>query len=129
MKTGAHIALALTGALGLASMPLQAAEAWSTLQMKQKMAVSFDEGDKHIVGYFVEKEGACKLTLMIGASLRSLEAQRDPAPSRVVVKVPLGRSVEFDTIDGKSLSFASEDNARMMSALELDRLALNASFR
>jgi hypothetical protein len=66
---------------------------------------------------------------MIGASLRSQEAQRESAPSRVVAKVPSGRSVEFDTIDGKSLSFACEDNARMMSALELDRLALNAPFK
>jgi hypothetical protein len=123
MKTRAGFALALVGALSSANAPLQAAEAWSSMKLRPRMAVSFDEGDKHVVGYFLSEGRACKLTLMIGASLHSLDERRDASPSRVLVRIPSGRSVQFDTIEGKTVSFSCEEDARSMNAVELDHLA------
>ena len=126
MKTGARIvALALAGVLGYGNVPLHAAEHWSPLKMKPMMAASLDEGDKHIVGYFVEDGGVCKLTLMITDSSNNSDVEPTNKPSRLLVTVSSGKSAKFDTIEGKTISFSCEENARSMSATELDHLALH----
>lgn len=122
MKSGAHnFALALAVALVCANVPLHSAVAGSISQMKPMRALSLDVGDKHIVGYFLGEDGACKLTLMIGDALRETGQAK---PSRVVVSIAVDRSAKFDTVEGKTLSFACENGAQAMSVAELDHLAL-----
>jgi hypothetical protein len=123
MKIGAHIvAIALAGALTGVQVPLQAAESWSSLNMRPMHAVSFDEGDKHVVSYFLNQSGVCKLTVMIEDMSRADEPA--PAkPSRMQVSVAPGKAARFDTVEGKTRSFACEDDARSMSVTELDHLA------
>src|SRR5216684_3724350 len=73
MKTGKRIVIsAFGGALCLAaSTGLSAAESWSPTTMKPLMAKSLDVGSKHVVSYFLNADGRCKLTLMIaGAASR-----------------------------------------------------------
>src|SRR5208337_505659 len=116
MKTGARFfAFALAGALACANVPLHSEEARSPLKMKPMKAVSLDVGDKHVVSYFLNDGGACRLTLMIADSLDAAPAQ----PSRVVAAISSSKSARFDTVQGKTLSFSCENGAQSMSVAEL----------
>ncbi len=120
MKSGKPIlAAALGGALSLAaSAELTAAESWSVLTMKPLMAASFDAASNHIVGFFVNANGLCKLTLMIG------DAKETDAPaSRLLLIVDPGRSARFDAADGKTLQFACKSGAAAMTATRIESVA------
>jgi hypothetical protein len=126
MKTGKCIvATAFGGALCLAaSTNLSAAEAWSNVKMKPLMAASFDVGAKHVVGYFLNTDSRCKLTLMIAEATYD----EDHAPSAPTLRVQLtvnpGKKAHIDTDEGKSLHFACEPNALAMDVVLLDRIAM-----
>jgi hypothetical protein len=125
MNTGNRMAAtALGGALCLAtSMGLSAAESRSPTLMKPLMATSLDVGSKLVVGYFLNADGQCKLTLMIA------DAPRDDnvAPSGQILRLRLmvepGRAALVDTTDGKLLQFACEPDAQAMNATLLDQIA------
>lgn len=123
MKAGERIvATALGGALLFAaSGGLRAAENQSQATMKPLMAVSLDAGTKHVVGYFVSDDGVCKLTLMVAENAD--DGGEHVAPSRLQAAVAGGKSVRFDTIEGKSLHFACKPGARAMTVVALDRVA------
>lgn len=129
MKIGAHILnLALAGALGFVSVPLHAAEPWSSAKMTPLHAVSLNQGEKRVVAYFVEQDGVCNLAVTIG----DLPNDGDDVPTtkifRVVVDIASGRSARVDSPMAKTLSFSCEDEARSMSFTELDRVALESRF-
>jgi hypothetical protein len=125
MKSGAHIAaIALIGAMVCSNVPLQAAETQSITRMRPLMAASLDAGNNHIVSYFLSENGVCRLTLMIDEHL-SRDDIEATTPTRLQVSVLSGDVARFGTMDGKTLQFACEDGARMMSATELGRVALN----
>jgi len=128
MKIGAHIfVLALAGALGYANVPLHAAEAWSPVKMKPMRAISLDEGDKHIVSYFINGGDGCKLTMIISDMLESANDEiPDTKPSRVVAEIASGRSAAIDTVRGKALGFLCAEDALSMTVTKTDRLALDS---
>ena len=109
MKSGNPIvAAALGGALCLAtSANLSADESWS-VTMKPLMAASFEAASNHIVGFFVNANGLCKLTVMIG---EAREASETPA-SRLQLIVEPGRRARFDAADGDTLQFACKPGGR-----------------
>jgi hypothetical protein len=115
----AILAAALGGALSLAvSAELTAAESWSVSTMKPLMAASFDAASNHIVGFFVNTNGLCKLTLMIG------DAEDPNAPaSRLLLVVNPGRSARFDAADGNTLQFACKSGAMAMTAARIASVA------
>lgn len=120
MKSGKPILLAaLGGALFLAAnAELTAAESWSATTMKPLMAASFDAASNHILGFFVNANGLCKLTLMIG------EAEEPNAPaSRLLLVVAPGRRARFDAADGNSVQFACESGAVAMTATRVKSVA------
>jgi hypothetical protein len=120
MKSGKPIlAAALGGALCLAaSSELTADESWSQLTMKPLMAASFNAASNHIVGFFVNANGLCKLTLMIG------DAEDPNAPaSRLLLVVDPGRSARFDAADGNTLQFACASGAMAMTATRIASIA------
>jgi hypothetical protein len=121
MKSGKTIvAAALGGALCLAtSAELTADESWSVLTMKPLMAASFDAASHHIVGFFVNANGLCKLTLMIGEAVGATDA---PA-SRLLLIVEPGRHARFDASDGNTLQFACKSGAQAMTATKLESIA------
>jgi len=124
MKTGAHILdLVLAGALGCVSVPLHAAELGSPAKLKPMQAVSLDQGDKQIVGYFVNDGGVCNLALMISDSPNGSQAVPAPNPSRVVVDIASGRSARIDSSTARTLNFSCEDGARSMNVTESGRAA------
>ena len=115
----AILAAALGGALSFAaSAEVTAAESWSVLTMKPLMAASFDAASNHIVGFFVNANGLCKLTLMVG------DAEKPNAPaSRLLLIVDPGRSARFDADDGNTLQFACKSGATAMTATSIKSVA------
>lgn len=117
-------AMTLCGAAILAaSLELGVAETRATQTMKPLAAVSFDTGPKHVVGYFVNVEGACKLTLAIN---EGGESAATSTTSRLQVSVDAGKSATFDTADGKALLFTCRPSAQTMTAVAIDRIASRA---
>jgi hypothetical protein len=115
----AILAAALGGALSFAaSAEVTAAEYWLVLTMKPLMAASFDAASNHIVGFFVNANGLCKLTLMVG------DAEKPNAPaSRLLLIVDPGRSARFDADDGNTLQFACKSGATAMTATSIKSVA------
>jgi hypothetical protein len=124
MKTAMRmVTAAFGGALCLAaSMGPSAAESRSPVTMKPLGAKSLDVGSKHVVSYFLNADGQCKLTLMIADATRE-----DSGPSAQVLRVRLmvepGRPALVDTTEGRMLQFACEPGAQAMNATLLDQVA------
>jgi hypothetical protein len=125
MKTGKRIVIAaFGGALCLAtSTGLSAAESWSPTTMKPLMATSLDVGSKHVVSYFLNADGRCKLTLMIADAARDENSERSAQILRLRLMVEPGRAALIDTTDGKLLQFGCEPGAQAMHATLLDQVA------
>jgi hypothetical protein len=125
MKTGKRIVIAaFGGALCLAaSAGLSAAESWSPTTMMPLMAKSLDVGSKHVVSYFLNADGRCKLTLMIADAARDENSERSAQILRLRLMVEPGRAALVDTTDGKLLQFACEPDALSMHATLLDQIA------
>jgi hypothetical protein len=125
MKTGKRIVIAaFGGALCLAtSTGLSATESWSPATMKPLMATSLDVGSKHVVSYFLNADGRCKLTLMIADAARDESSESSAQILRLRLMVEPGRAALVDTTDGKLLQFACEPGAQAMNATRLDRIA------
>ena len=125
MTTGKRILTAAIGAaLGLATtISLSAAESRSPTTMKPLKAISLDVGSKHVVGYFLNAEGQCKLTLMIADAARDESSEASAQVMRLRLMVEPGRSALVDTTDGRLLQFGCEPNAQAMNATLLDQVA------
>lgn len=116
------VAAALGGALYLAAIagPSIAGD-WSDITMTHLQAKNFDVGAKHIVSFYLKADGVCRLTLMIAES--TSEDAASAQTSRLQLVVVPGKSARFDTAQGKSLSFACEQNALAMIVRRIDRVA------
>jgi hypothetical protein len=125
VKTGKRIVTAaLGGALCLAtSMGLSAAASRSPATMKPLMATSLDVGSKHVVSYFLNADGQCKLTLMIADAARDEDSKPSAQILRLRLMVEPGRAALVDTTDGRLVQFACERDAQAMNATLLDQIA------
>jgi len=118
----------LTAAIGVAlclatTMSLSAAGSRSPTTMKPLNAISLDVGSKHVVGYFLNAEGQCKLTLMIADAARDESSEPSAQVMRLRLMVEPGRSALVDTTEGRMLQFACESQAQAMNASLLDQVA------
>jgi hypothetical protein len=125
MNTGRLIITAAFGAaLCLAaSMSPAAAESRSPTTMKPLKAISLDVGSKHVVGYFLNAEGRCKLTLMIADAVRDETQEPSAQIMRLRLMVEPGRAALVDTTDGRLLQFGCAGDAQAMNATVLDQMA------
>ena len=125
VKTGKRIVTAaLGGALCLAtSIGLSAAASRSPATMKPLMATSLDVGSKHVVSYFLNADGQCKLTLMIADAARDENSEPSAQILRLRLMVEPGKAALVDTTDGRLLQFACERDAQAMNATLLDQIA------
>jgi hypothetical protein len=125
MKTAKRIVtVAFGGALCLAtSMGLAAAESRSPVTMKPLGATSLDVGSKHVVGYFLNADGQCKLTLMIADAARDENSVPSAQILRLRLMVEPGRAALVDTTEGRLLRFGCEPDAQAMNATLLDQVA------
>jgi hypothetical protein len=125
VKTGKRMVIAALGAaLCLAtSVGPSAAASRSATAMKPLMATSLDVGSKHVVSYFLNADGQCKLTLMIADAARDENSEPSAQILRVRLMVEPGRAALVDTTDGRLLQFACERDAQAMNATLLDQIA------
>jgi len=118
------VTAAFGGALCLAaSMGLAAAASRSPTTMKPLGATSLDVGSKHVVGYFLNADGQCKLTLMIADRARDDNSEASAQVLRLRLMVEPGRPALVDTTEGRLLQFACEPDAQAMNATLLDQVA------
>lgn len=123
------VATALTGILAMAHLgAVQAGDAtpvWRT--MKPLHAISFDVGRKHVLSYFLRKEGLCELTMMVtdrpdeasdGDEIPTLAAARFKAA------IDGGKTARLDTPEGKSLEYACTTDAHAMSVMQMNQVAV-----
>jgi hypothetical protein len=125
MKTAKRIVTAaFGGALCLAtSTGLSAGESRSPTTMKPLMATSLDVGSKHVVSYFLNADGQCKLTLMIADAARDENSEPSAQILRLRLMVEPGRTALVDTTEGRLLQFGCEPDAQAMNATLLDQVA------
>jgi len=124
------VTAAFGGALCLAaSMDLAAAEQRSPVTMKPLMASSLDVGSKHVVGYFLNADGRCKLTLMIADAARDENSEPSTQILRLRLMVEPGRAALVDTTDGRLLQFACDPGAQAMNANLLDQFAASRDIK
>jgi hypothetical protein len=116
------IALALGAALSLAATAPLRAEPHAPLTLKPMAAASLDAGSKHMLGYFVGTEGACRLTLVIVDTANAEEATPATLATRVVMPIDNGKSAQIDTAASKTLRFACGSNGRAMTVTTIDRV-------
>jgi len=123
------VATALTGVLAMAHLgAVQARDGtpvWRT--MKPLHAISFDVGRKHVLSYFLSKNGLCELTMMVtDRPDEASEGDEIPALTTARFKAAIGggKTARLDTAEGKSLEYACATNARAMRVRELDRVAV-----
>lgn len=122
MNAGERIfALALGGALSLAANAPLHAEPRTPLTLKPLAAASLDAGQKHVLGYFVSSEGACRLTLIVIDSASAEEATSATAATRLVTPVEQGKTALFDTAVSRTLRFACAPDASTMTVTTVDR--------
>ena len=123
------VATALTGVLAMAHLgAVQARDGtpvWRT--MKPLHAISFDVGRKHVLSYFLSKNGLCELTLMV-ADRPDETPKGDEIPTlattRFKTAIDGGKAARLDTAEGKSLEYVCATDAQAMRVRELDRVAV-----
>ncbi len=125
MKTAKRIVTAAFGgalclAAGVASSD---AGTRSPTTMKPLKAISLDVGSKHVVGYFLNAEGQCKLTLMVADAARDESSEASSQIMRLRLMVEPGKAALVDTTEGRMLQFACESEAQAMNATLLDQVA------
>ena len=124
------VATVLAGVLAMAELGAVRAggdtPVWRT--MKPLHAISFDVGRKHVLSYFLSKNGLCELTMMVtdrpdeaseGAEIPTLTNARFKAV------IDGGKTARLDTADGNSLKFTCTA-ARLMTVRKMHRVAFAA---
>ncbi len=98
----------------------------ASLSLKPMKGVSLDIGKKHAVGYFLTKDGACELTLVL-ATATDGEISQDSPGTRLNVRVDAGKSAKIDAAAGKTAEFTCAKNGKAMSARVFDLAAWTPS--
>ena len=127
-------ATAVTCVLAIANLgAVQAGDSspgWSP--MKHLHAISFDVGRKHVLSYFLSKNGQCDLTILVtGRPDEVAEGDEIPAlaTARFHAAIGGGKSAHLDTAEGKSLEYACATDAQAMSVRELNQVAVASPSR
>ncbi len=121
-KTMTISAVSAFAALAAAFGTLGASANDTGLRLAPLKGVTFDVGAKHAVGYFMSKNGACAVTLVVADAMTD-ENVVPAAGARVSVSVQDGKSVRLDTAMGKSLDFACTENASVMNVRPVEQVA------
>jgi len=126
------VATVLTGVLIASNLgAVQAGESspvWKP--MKPLFAINFDVGRKHVLSYFLSKNGLCDLTILVTDRPDEV-AEGDEIPAlktaRFRASIDGGKSAHVDTAEGKSLEYACATDAQAMSVREVNQVTV-ASF-
>lgn len=117
----------------LALVSVGAVQAWDaspeSRSMRPLYAVSFDVGRKHVMSYFLKKDGQCNLTMMV--TDRPTEPPEGDeitplATSRFEAEINGGKSARFDTAEGRALEYACSTGAKAMVVRQVNQVANTA---
>ena len=101
-------------------------------QMKPLHAISFDVGRKHVLSYFLSKNGRCDLTTLV-TDRPDEAAEGDEIPTlattRIKATIDGGKSAHFDTAEGKSLEYVCATDAQAMSVRQVNQVAVASPSR
>lgn len=121
-----HIAVACAwSALGWA-LPSQAQDAGAR-PLKPLQCQTFDLGRKHLVTYFLPRDGHCRLTVFVADPMPGDDDVRpafSSAASRFELSVEADGQAQVDTPEGKAVSFRCAPGGTMMSLRPIDRIAV-----
>jgi len=101
-------------------------------QMKHLQAISFDVGRKHVLSYFLSKNGLCDLTILVAdRPNEAAESHEIPAlaTARFKAEIDGGKSAHLDTTEGKSLEYVCAADAQAMSVRQVNQVAWASSAR
>ncbi len=123
------VATALAGVMAVANLgSVQAGDSspgWKP--MKPLYAVSFDVGRKHVLSYFLSKNGLCDLTILV-TDRPDATPEGDEIPTLTTIRfkatIDGGKRVHFDTAEGKSLEYVCATDAQAMSVREVNQVAI-----
>ncbi len=87
--------------------------------------VSLHLGSKHAIGYYVQAENVCQLTLVVGEEPVG-EDILAVTPARFSAAIEPGRSARFDTGSGTVLEFGCAPAAASMTVEPLNQVAYSA---
>jgi hypothetical protein len=122
-------ATAVTCVLAIANLGAVQAEDTSLVgsQMKHLQAISFDVGRKHVLSYFLSKNGLCDLTILV-TDRPDEAAEGDEIPTlttaRFKAEIDGGKTAQLDTAPGKALEYACATDAQAMSVTEVNQVAV-----
>jgi hypothetical protein len=83
--------------------------------------ISLDIGGKHAVGYYIAKNNACHLTVVMADSA-SWETGLDSPGTRFMIPVSAGKRISVDASAGRSAEFFCGPAAARMTARVFDRV-------
>ena len=101
----------------------RADESGVTVAMKPLHAVSFDLGSRHVVSYFVTREGRCDLTVLTAARFDANAVAAPGDVQRVRLRIDSSGSALLDGPEGGSLEFACASDALALTLTRADRVA------
>jgi hypothetical protein len=123
------VATALTGFLATANLGAAQAGDFSPgwKPMKPLYAVSFDVGRKHVLSYFLNKNGQCDLTTLV-TDRPDEAAEGDEIPTlnttRFRAAINGGKTAHLDIAEGKSLEYACAADAHAMGVRQVSPVAV-----
>ena len=99
-------------------------------QMRHLQAISFDVGRKHVLSYFLSKNGLCDLTIFVTDRPDEV-AEGDEIPTLATARfhaaVGGGKTLRYDTDEGRSLEYACATNAQAMNVRQVNHVAVASS--
>ncbi len=120
-RVGFAAVLALSALVGSAGAIAGA----STNTFKPLQGVSLHLGSKHAIGYFVQGDGVCQMTLVVGEEPVGEEIPQ-VTPTRFSAAIEAGRNARFDTGGGTQLQFNCAPAAAAMTVNQLNQVAYTA---
>jgi hypothetical protein len=120
---------AVTCVLAIANLGAVQAEDTSLVgsQMKHLQAISFDIGRKHVLSYFLSKNGLCDLTVLVtDRPDEAFSGDEIPALNTARFKATIdgGKTAHVDTAAGKSLEYVCATDAQAMSVRQVNQVTV-----
>jgi hypothetical protein len=103
------VAIATTGAAP-AAFAGEASHSSNEAMYAPIQALSYTLGSKQAVGYFVNAQGECQVTLMVGEAV-DLDLTTPPSAARLRVALRVGQTVGLDSAEGHSLEMTCGPDA------------------
>ena len=97
--------------------------------MKPLHAISFDVGRKHVLSYFLSKNGLCELTMMVtDRPDEASEGDEMPAltTARFKAEIDGGKTAQLNTAQGKALEYACARDAQAMGVRVVKQFAASS---